>query len=86
MSQGEKMLNMWYNEHIAIVQGNQGYIKRILKLRGCNDATIDDVMEKIESIIEHSGKLGRVIQREKDDIYIKEANTKMWEMQRKMYQ
>ena len=83
--QGEKMLNMWYNEHIDIVQGNQGYIKRILKLRGCNDATISDVMEKVEKIIEHSGKLGRVIQRDKDARYIKEVNTKMWEMQRKMY-
>ena len=86
MSQGEKMVNMWYNEHIDIVQGNQGHIKRILKLRGCNDATINDVMEKIEKIIEHSGKLGRVIQRDKDARHIKEVNKKMWELQRKMYQ
>lgn len=84
--QGEKMLNMWYNEHIDIVQGNQGHIKRILKLRGCSDATIQEVMEKIESIIEHSGKLGRVIQRDKDARHIKEVNKKMWELQRKMYQ
>ncbi len=75
-----------YEQYIDIVIGNQGHIRRILKIRGCSDATINDVMEKIESIIEHSGKLGRVIQREKDDIYIKEVNKKMWELQRKMYQ
>lgn len=83
---GKRVLNTIYNEHIGAVQGNQGYIKRILKIRGCSDATIADIMEKIEAIIEHSGKLGRAIQRDKDDIYIQEVNTKMWDMQRKMYQ
>ena len=79
-------LNAMYTQHIDIVQGNQGYIKRILKIRGCSDATIAEVMEKIESIIEHSGKLGRVIQRDKDEQYIKETSIKMWEMQCKMNQ
>lgn len=55
-----------YEERIDIVQGTQGYIKRILKIRGCSDATIQEVMNKIEAIIEHSGKLGRLIQRDKD--------------------
>jgi hypothetical protein len=84
MAVSEKILNRMYGEHIGIVQGNQGYIKRILKLRGCNDATINDVMEKIEKIIEHSGKLGRVIQREKDDVYIQTANAKISKLQSKM--
>jgi hypothetical protein len=82
----QKHIDMMYNEHIDIVQGTKGYIKRILKVRGCSDATINEVMEKIEAIIEHSGKLGRAIQRDKDEKYIKEANTKIWEMQCKMYQ
>jgi hypothetical protein len=77
-------MGMMYNEHIDIVEGNQGYIKRILKVRGCSDATILEVMEKIEVIIEHSGKLGRVFQRDKDAKYIKEANTKIWELQRRL--
>lgn len=73
-----------YNEHIDIVNGNQRHIKRILKLRGCSDETIQEVMEKIDTIIEHSGKLGRVFQRDKDAKYIKEANTKIWELQRRL--
>lgn len=80
----KRPMGMMYNEYIDIVEGNQGYIKRILKVRGCNDATINDVMEKIEAIIEHSGKLGRAFQRDKDAKYIKEANTKIWELQRRL--
>ncbi len=86
MGVSESVLNRMYDEHIGIVQGNQGYIKRILKLRGCSDVTIADVMEKIEKIIEHSGKLGRLVQREKDDIYIQTANAKMSKLQSKMWQ
>lgn len=76
---------LMYTQHIDIVIGNKAYIERILDVRGFSPATIDDVMEKIESIIEHSGKLGRVIQREKDDRYIKEAKEEVNKMQRKMW-
>ena len=67
---------LMYTQHIDIVNGNKGYIKRILSIRGCSQNTIDDVMEKIESIIEHSGKLGRVFQKDLDYKYIQE--TKKW--------
>ena len=76
-----KEIDLIYARHIDIVNGNKAYIQRLLSIRGCSDSTIYNVMEKIETIIEHSGKLGRVIQREKDDKFIEDARTKMWAMQ-----
>ena len=79
-------VELMYTHHIDIVQGNKGYIKRILTVRGCSQATIDDVMEKIESIIEHSGKLGRVVQREKDNRYIEEAKKEVLRLKNKLWE
>ena len=69
------ILERMMQERIDIVMGNKGYIKRTLKLKGCSQKTIEDVMEKIEAIIEHSGMLGKVIQREADSKYIQELKT-----------
>ena len=71
-------MNGLCDEHIDIVNGNKAYIKRILKIRGCCQNTIDEVMEKIEPIIEHSGKLGRVIQKEADSAYIYELKRMLY--------
>lgn len=70
-------MNKLFIEYIDIVQGTQGYIRRILKVRGCSDATIADVMQKIEAIIEHSGKLGRAIQLKKDSEYLRETKLEL---------
>ena len=83
---GKNHCELMYTQHIDIVQGNKGYIKRILSVRGCSQATIDDVMQKIESIIEHSGKLGRVIQRDKDNRYIEEAKREVLRMKNKLWE
>lgn len=83
---GKNHNELMYTQHIDIVQGNKGYIKRILTVRGCSPTTVNDIMEKIESIIEHSGKLGRVIQREKDDKYIEEAKKEVLKMKNKLWE
>ena len=65
-----------YTHRIDIVNGNIRHIERILEFKGFSQATIDDIMEKIESIIEHSGWLGRIIQKDLDYKYIEKLKAK----------
>lgn len=51
---------------VSGVIGTREHIKRILEIKGTPQTTINEIAEKIEVIIELSGKLGRQLQREKD--------------------
>lgn len=51
---------------ISGVIGTREHIKRTLEIKGVSPRIISEIADKIEIIIELSGKLGRQIQREKD--------------------
>lgn len=51
---------------ISGVIGTREHIKRTLEIKGLSPRIISEIADKIEVIIELSGKLGRQIQREKD--------------------
>lgn len=51
---------------VSGVIGTREHIKRLLEVKGMSPIVINEIIEKIERIIELSGKLGRQVQREKD--------------------
>lgn len=48
------------------IVGTRDHIKRLCKTKGLSPIVVDQLTDKIELIIELSGKLGRLVQREKD--------------------
>ena len=51
---------------INSIMGNRNDLERLLLTKGLSPVTVEELMAKVEIIIEFSGKLGRLIQREAD--------------------
>ena len=48
------------------VVGTREHLRRMLLTIGLSPVTVDDFIDKVEVIIEMSGKFGKMIQRDKD--------------------
>ena len=48
------------------VVGTREHLRRMLLTKGLSPVTVDDFIDKVEVIIEMSGKFGKMIQRDKD--------------------
>lgn len=67
---------------IDSIIGTRDYLKRMYKVKGLPPHVANDFEEKVEKIIEMSGKLGKLVQREHDLKELKELHLEIYRLKR----